>query len=83
MKIDFAKSSWFVWLGLPVVDDLNIHAANVIVFIRAIDHVITMSSHVTRKRGWHKHHTCPKSNTVFPRVYILLPRVTQVTRVTA
>ena len=25
-------------------------------------------------------HICPKSTTVFPRVYILLPRVTQVTR---
>ena len=28
-------------------------------------------------------HLCLKSTTIFPRVYILLPRVTQVTRVTA
>ena len=28
-------------------------------------------------------HICPKSTTIFPRVYILLPRVTHVTRVTA
>ena len=32
-----------------------VHDANVIVFIRAIDHVITMFGHVTRKRGWRKH----------------------------
>ena len=49
------------------VSSNRIHHFNVIVFIRAIDHVITMLCHVNINYGWHNHFRLPvDSLTLIP-----------------
>ena len=64
MKFDFDLSQWFLRC-LKMLEYIHTHTDggqrptypidNVIVFIGAIDHVITAFCHVTYKRDWHKH----------------------------